>query len=258
MPIDDPQEIIDTIEAYLDGRMSPLERESLENRLDQSPELAEELTRQERLQESLRRLHAPAIPSLDDVESMLQEDLSPASSFQDPLLTRDGRRLIQGLRIVAVAVAASLVCAIVAWQWRHVDARVPFFETRPLVNLYDEAVTNGFRPYYDCHEPERFADTFIRRQGRPLRLTAMAEGSRMLGLSYPGGLSRDTTAILCEVDDEPVMVFVDRESADQIQPKMDRELELRVFREQRDGLVFYEVTPLDAPRVLACLVAVQP
>jgi hypothetical protein len=53
--------------------------------------------------------------------------------------------------------------------------------------------------------------------------------------------------MLCETDGRPVMVFVDR--ADKDQPIADKssDPQLRVFREERDGLVFYEVTPLDRP-----------
>jgi hypothetical protein len=79
----------------------------------------------------------------------------------------------------------------------------------------------------------------------------------MLGLSYPGGLSRDTTAMLSEVEGEPVMVFVDRASADFAGAAMDADPALNVFRDERDGLVFYEVTPLDSPQMTALLRAAE-
>ncbi len=78
----------------------------------------------------------------------------------------------------------------------------------------------------------------------------------MLGLSYPGGLSRNTTAMLCEVDEQPVMVFVDRLGKDE--EVADRQavpsIEWNVFRSVRDGLVFYEVLPFEVLRVAKYLV----
>jgi hypothetical protein len=76
----------------------------------------------------------------------------------------------------------------------------------------------------------------------------------MLGLSYPGGLSRDTTAMLCKVDGKPVMVFVDRPSKDQPLAVEHADAKTHVFRQERDGLVFYEVTPLDGPKVAGAMV----
>ena len=121
---------------------------------------------------------------------------------------------------------------------------------RPLAEVYREIVADGFEPYYECREADRFADTFARRQGVPLALLPLPAGVRMLGLSYPGGLSRDTTGMLCEVDHQPVMVFVDRADADNPAAADGADAATRVFRTERAGLVFYEVTPLDGPRVM--------
>ena len=80
----------------------------------------------------------------------------------------------------------------------------------------------------------------------------MPPGSRMLGLSYAGGLSRDTTAMLCDVDAQPVMVFVDRIAADRPDLVQSDE-DVHVFRSKRHGLVFYEVTPFQHARVVEYL-----
>lgn len=76
----------------------------------------------------------------------------------------------------------------------------------------------------------------------------------MLGLSYPGGLSRDTTAMLCMVDESPVMVFVDRAAADsELAAQVASDSEINVFRSERDGLVMYEVSELETPRAMEFL-----
>jgi len=130
----------------------------------------------------------------------------------------------------------------------------PFFEPRPVAEIYTEIVEAGFEPYYECHDNERFQETFAMRQDVPLRLAQLPQNSRMLGLSYPGGLSRDTTAMLCEVDEQPVMVFVDQLEKDNPLADQNEDSSLNVFREVRDGLVFYEVTPLERPTMTQYLV----
>ena len=90
-----------------------------------------------------------------------------------------------------------------------------YFAARPLAELYQESVANGFEPGYQCEEADRFAATFQRRQGVPLKLLRLPVGMKMLGLAYVGGLSPDTTAMLAQVDGKQVMVFVDRADVDQ-------------------------------------------
>ena len=80
----------------------------------------------------------------------------------------------------------------------------------------------------------------------------------MLGLSYSGGLSRHTTAMLCVVDEQPVMVFVDRVEADRNQLYDDTlEPPITVVRREYRGLVLYEVTPYRQARILDYLVVPQ-
>ena len=75
----------------------------------------------------------------------------------------------------------------------------------------------------------------------------------MLGLSYVHGLSRKTTAMLCYVDGKPVVVFVDRAENDQPGVAETPAEGVHIFRDERDGLVFYEVTPYDDARVTKLL-----
>lgn len=157
---------------------------------------------------------------------------------------------------VAGAAAAALLLIAFAWGQRASRVVSPFFEPAPLVALYQEAVAQGFEPYYECEDSERFAAVFAKRQGLPLRLETMPQGSRMLGLSYPGGISRDTTAMLCEVAGQPVMVFVDRLDADEQVEGIAADADgLHVFRSELANLVVYEVTPLEEPRAASFLTA---
>ena len=97
----------------------------------------------------------------------------------------------------------------------------------------------------------RFADTFEVRHGHRLALSEMPPGTRMLGISYPGGISPNTTAMLGEVDGTPVMVFVDdAANRDQVIESVEQGLDLNVFLVEENGLIFCEVTPLDSARMI--------
>jgi hypothetical protein len=63
--------------------------------------------------------------------------------------------------------------------------------------------------------------------------------------------------MLCENNGAPVMVFVDRAEKDQRIADKNSDPKLHVFREARDGLVFYEVTPLDKPTMMGYLQVVE-
>ncbi len=233
------------IENYLDDALMPHERRELEERLLCDPQLASEIELQRRIDRSLGELF-PLAPATEEHVATIVNRVSDTSP----------RTLRFPGRIWWVA-AAAVGGVLLAWVFSQERNAEPFFKPIPLTQVYASTVAQGFEPYYECEDPERFAQVFASRQGQPLRLLAMPAGSRMLGLSYPGGLSRDTTAILCEVDGIPVMVFVDRATADHSDASevLSESSDLNVFREERDGLVFYEVTPFDSPRALEFLVA---
>ena len=159
--------------------------------------------------------------------------------------------------IALLVTAAFIAWVFVAWQLQFGGSGKdePFFQSRPLVEIYQETIARGFKPYYECRDDERFAFTFELRQGQQLRLAELPKGRQMLGLSYSGGLSRDTTAMLCIVDEMPVMVFVDRVEADRPQAMEEAEAaQLAIVRREYAGLVLYELTPHPQDRVLDYLV----
>ena len=244
------------LDAYLDGQLDSAAREAFEERLSEHPDLQAEVLLQAKVDESLARLFPAGELTDGQFAAMLANaeqsanaggEVSVASSH-----TRENRRAwLAG----TAAVAASLALMAILWQQRRDEKDVVFFQPRPLVEVYQEVVASGFEPYYECREEDRFRSTFLRRQGKELRLNEFPAGMAMMGLSYPGGLSRNTTAMLCRVDGEPVMVFVDRESNDTAIDWQNDQSELHLFRESRHGLVFYEVTPFDSARVTRHLVA---
>jgi hypothetical protein len=235
------------LEAYLDGLLEGPERADVEQSHGPGGELAQNMELQDRIDSRLAHMFRVEAPASGTLAARLIRETRPRAIEAKP-----NRRLAWAAAALAAAAAVGWLIAGMPLPRGHVDQ--PMFAARPLADVYRETVKDGFEPYYECREADRFADTFARRQGVALKLLPMAEGSRMLGLSYPGGLSRDTTAMLCRVDGKPVMVFVDRASADQPNAMDHAGEQAHVFRQERDGLVFYEVTPFDRPRVTEALV----
>lgn len=233
-------------EKFLDNLMNDDERASFAAALQADSGRQAEAELQGRIDDSLRRMFAIAAPPSVIPIATLPIVTLPISAKS---LERPANRPADRRRVAIAALAASLlIAAALTYFWRNGGRDEPYVAARPLVDIYQNAVSSGFEPTYECHEPERFAETFARRQGEPLRLLAMPANMRMLGLAYTGGLSRNATAMLAYVDESPVMVFVDRAKND-VKQAVPSAGDLHVFRDERDGLVFYEVTPLTSPRV---------
>lgn len=230
---------VDTqLEMYLDGLLSGPELLKFEQTLRNDPRRREQVALQAGMDASLARLFPLAQPSATHADAL-------AGKFEPVQLRRRTTRWIVG-----VAAAAAIGAVLLVWRPFGSGHSTPFFRPQPVAELYVQAVDSGFLPYYKCDEADRFAAVFDRRQGLPLRLLPLPEGIEMLGISYPGGLSRDSTAMLCRVDAQPVMVLVDRAQADLPIAQRNDNPSLHVFREERDGLVFYEITPFDEARVI--------
>ena len=241
------------LDAYLDGLLEPAAREAFEQRLRADPKLEREVQQFAELDKSVKRAFPPEQASDAQVEAVLALGLnSPQKVVPSKLPSRSHRLTV---RAALVGLAATVAWMLVVRQIGDDAVEAPYFEPKPVSLVYQEVLDNGFEPYYECRDDQRFADTFLRRQGKALNLATLPQGSHMLGLSYAGGLSRDTTAMLCRVDGQPVMVFVDQLKNDSPLALQHDASKAHVYRVARDGLVFYEVTPFDKPRVIEYLVA---
>ncbi|TWT78555.1 hypothetical protein Pla123a_13480 [Posidoniimonas polymericola] len=236
----------------------PANDEPLEPLLDALPPGPERDAAFARLREAGRGGELDALLAIDDsLHRLFPAAEAPAAQVEaittltaGPAKSQLWRRAVLGAGLGA----AAAVLAAVLLPSAGGPAVAPYFEPTELAALYRDAVDNGFEPYYECEDDDRFAAVFEKRQDAPLVLKEMPPGSRMLGLSYPGGFSRDTTAMLCEVDGQPVMVFVDRQDADRPElADLPAGSGLRVFRSELPGVVLYEVTPLDEPRAASLL-----
>lgn len=235
-------------DAYLDGLVPEDQQADWTRRLERDPSLQCDAALQRRVDETLRAKFPAAAPSPEHLAQVARLQHAAAGG---PAPRRYRRGALLAAAVLVVAVGMALLAGD-----RTVPHQTPFFEPTPLAEVYRTAVASGFQPYYECREPERLTAIFLQRLATRLHLLPMPPGSRMLGLSYPGGLSRDTTAMLCRVDGAPVLVAVDRRQADRKQPApgVYEGQPLHLHRAERDGLVFYEISPFAQPRAMQYLV----
>ncbi len=213
-----------------------------------------------RIGESIRRQYSPTeVPAahLQLIEEKLNQSAESAQIQQQISPSRPWRR-----RAVAALAIAATAATIAFFYWPQLGLE-PSFQQQPLEEIYADAIRRGFTPYYDCGEDARFRSTFLHRHGVALQLATLPDDIQMLGVSYPGGITRQTTAILFVVEKRPVMVFVDIASsqpppsaaADATPPLSDP---VHVYRTEKSGLAFYEVTPLDQARATPLLLSPSP
>ena len=231
------------MDSYLADEMSSSQRREFEEKLRLDPELAKIVEIQKATDDWLVENLTPLPSDPKQIEALLDD---AGESLTLPISTNGSR----SRRVAMLAIAAAIGWLLFAFVFSQPGERPkPFFQPRALAEIYHESVSNGFRPYYNCEDDQRFAATFKQRLGVDLRLGDMPQGSKMLGLSYPGGLSRDTTAILFRVDEKPVMVFVDRVGTEIPAVTIAESSGLHVAHSEVDGLVLFEVTPHPSKRV---------
>ncbi len=246
------------LEMYLDGIMSPAEREAFERKLQTNPAMQKEITLQKNIDQSLHRAFPPPAPS-EALLGILQD----ASSIQEKVpqekatIRSDQPPAKRSVRTVLLVLAASMAWVIVGWRFLDVVGPDDGYRELAMAEIYENRVQSGFKPKWVCEEDREFAETFSERNGQAILLKTLPSGMEMVGLAYLAGIGPKTTTLMARVDGQPVMVFVDRAEEDPTPDQPGWFSGLALFREQRDGLVFYELTPLDQPRVMQWLHAVD-
>ena len=232
------------LNAYLDDQLSPEERAAFEELVQDNEQLLEELKIQTEIKASLKRsFAAPSIPA-----SLLQRiSESEAGQKKTPLSLEDTKRK-KRLQLVLVATAVALIWGILGWNML-VPPKVNEYQQLALHDIYQQSIEQGFEPDWVCKDDHQFAKTFQTRQGQALLLKSIPDGE-MVGLAYLQGLTSETTSMLARVEGKPIIVFIDRVDRD-IQPDEPSKLSgLNLFRKELDGLVLYEITPLNEARVI--------
>ncbi len=217
------------------------ERAETDLAMSSDGQMQRELQLQRQIEESLQRMFVP---------SAAPADLLARLQLRTPLTQPATKSRRNWAKLAFAAIAVSLVWGFLIWQFLPARRSVVEYKNLPLATIYDQTVASGFQPYWVCKDPHEFASTFFTRQGQGLLLGDMPAGTKMEGLAYTGGISPFTTTMLARTDGQPIMIFVDRASAD-IHPVLPKdETKLHLFRKELGPLVLYELTPLDHATVM--------
>ena len=247
---DTPRDFDELATRFHDGLLSPEEQAQVMEQARTNADLAEALDREVQLGAALERAFRPPTATFRGATvdaAPIAEQATVELPDREPTSRKRTR-----LQIASLAVAAVVAWVLFGWQWffGQRDHELAFVE-RPLTEVYHTCVDEGFQPYWICDEADVFADTFKRRQGVALKLQELPTDTRMAGLSYLAGLSEESTSMLAYVDDQPVIVVIDKQENDWGPPiGYDEASKLYVFKEQRAGLSMYEVTPFGEPKLL--------
>lgn len=276
-----PEHAPDALDAYLDGLLEGEELSAFENRLEQDPKLREQVDRQRHIDKSLKRIYAESaggdivtgvsaggsgssvmnrVTEAVDAMAARASDSAASLAGSSPGSWRLFSR--RGLSIAAILVLGALSI------WNIVDQLPGLFSSseqkidryaakpwRNMATVYAEAVETGFAPDWVCETDRIFADTFQDQLGQKLLLGPTPAGVAAVGLSYTNTITDLTICLLARVDEQPVIVFIDRaerdgdhRGADQLLPEGSG---LKLFSRQIGTLVLHELTPLAEPKVLA-------
>lgn len=224
-----------------------------------SPESEDELS--SKVDQSLRKQFSP--PKLDaahlaGIRSEFDSKVTGKQTSSKRRTSEEKQERSKLFVVSSLVLAASVMLALSLYQSGILgiggDNRGPVSKQIALVSIYNDTVDDGFIPYYDCSDEQRFRTTMQHRHGSEMRLDALDGNAKMLGVSYTGGLSRETTAILFEIEGKPVIVFVDKDSVELPDSILDTgESGLFAHRERRDGLTLVELSPFDSVRAAASL-----
>ncbi|MCC6908450.1 MAG: hypothetical protein IT430_10950 [Phycisphaerales bacterium] len=244
------------LDRYLDGLMSAEERSAFEARLAEDAVLAGEIQRQRRIDDGLNRYAQP--PAADRVLAAIRAHIETAGYDEARAEQRPPQ---MKLRLPATwrrfAVAAALLLGIVGiWQIVSVMTGAPEGDYdsgphRSVMQAYHHTVDSGFKEEWVCSDDAVFAMVFQDAFGQMLSMNLpLPPGVDAKGLNFFNIFSNKTIGVLAVVEDQPVMVFIDRLENEDREPPPQSDSGLRVFRRELGSLVLFEVTPLDAPALV--------
>lgn len=265
------QEMKGLLEAYLDHQLDERERQQFEENAQDHPEILKAIELQGKMDASLCKMFTPPkemrikLPSLASLQA--EDDVTDDSletSLEAPVREREHKNSLGGVSrrwlLVALTTAAAIAWMYIGSEFFSSSGREEIaFHQRPLIEIYQQCIDEGFNPYWVCDDETTFANTFENRQGVKLKLGEMPSTQKMVGLSYLAGISRKSTSMLALVDDQPVIVFIDRIENDWKPATGEFPSDgLTVTRTTKNGLVFYEVSPDPTQSVVSSIVVLDP
>ncbi|MFO0838619.1 MAG: hypothetical protein U1D55_08810 [Phycisphaerae bacterium] len=247
-------ETLSRLDAYLDGLLDADARRDFERELLGDAGLREQVTRQRAIDASLKRgFAAPSAEAL--LARVLTQRPKPAPPKPAP------PRVIRLFGPAGMAVAAAVLLISVGSSWylwqtlsSSVDTGPLPIPVRPLLAVaaaYQEALDNGFKPFYPCRSDQELAGTIYKQLNQGLLWANIPTNVSLLGLIPTRVVSQKTIMMLARVDGKPVVLLIDRACDEKAPPSPPPpESGLKMFRSVVGELVLYEVTPLDKPSLL--------
>lgn len=241
----DNQQMQDLINAYVDDEMEQKQREKFQQRLAEDESLRAELELQQKIDDGLARLFTPT--------SKGNIAVTPGNSNlkfpQGTKASNRGSRIFSARRFAAAAAIAGGIFG----SWLTFNALKPTGTNRPqwqsIEAVYALAKADQVEVWL-CEDEAEFADVFKNGYDQPLVLPFdTPQGIEVIGLAYKYTISRYTICLLSTVNNEPVVVFIDRIEAG-ARPQLDNTSNLRLFEKRVGRLVLYEVTPWQEPGLL--------
>lgn len=238
---ENPSEMHESLERYLDGVMDAREREAFEREIGRDGELRAQVEAQREIDRVLiERFGARGVrPAEGEGSRSAGED----SGDLPRGLTREraGRR---GRRAGLIAAGVLLVVGVGAYVML-MPARAPFDQPG---EVYARIVASGFEPREVCTDDAAFRDWMARKFDQALVIPSDSPGVELVGWDYTRVLTTRTGVLLARVEGREVIVLVERRKDALRLARASHGL--RVFRRDVGGVSLYEVTPMDEARLL--------
>ncbi|MCH8212041.1 MAG: hypothetical protein IIB99_11815 [Planctomycetes bacterium] len=236
------------LDAYLDGGMTPDERAAYQREIESDETVHDQVELQQDIDKSLRRLFAP--PSADRVTAGIAEVRQSKSHKLPTPATKRGGGAVPRRLAAAAAIVAGIFGGWLIWNAVGPTGSGGYGEWRSFEIVYADSVANDMEPEWTCDTESEFADSIRSHFGQAAVIPfELPDGIAALGLAYCNSISRRTVYLLAEVNDEPVVVFIDRVEADPGQT-VDETSGLNLFNRRLGLLVLYELSPLEKPALL--------
>jgi hypothetical protein len=227
--VNTPHDWQDQLDLFLDGLLPEAERAAFVLKLESSPELRAAVEAQRRIDDSLRRQFCP--PSFEaDVPSFgrAAADTAPLAIIRPAAV----RRWKLWAAAAAVVLATSAVVSLIP-------------RTTPLEELYQRQVALGFSPDVTCTSIPAFGQWLEENYGSRIAPDQEHPNIEYAGWSYSRTISGYTGLLLAKVEGRQVLVVLDKQAEVAARPpRPEAGKDLKVFRRDLGGLVFFEITPL--------------
>lgn len=238
-----------TLDDYFDGLLDEESRRRFEEKLEQDPGLRAQMERQNVLNDALNRMCVPTAGSQERVFEAVRQagTTAKASVTQSGAMPFYRRRWAIAALLALSMVAAWRLAGVIEQRRSAGDGYGP----KPWTSMatYYRQVESDFKPEWVCKDDAEFANAFKKRLRQPALVAATTGPIVGLGLGYANCLSPRTMTYLALVQDQPVVVFVDKLKNDS-HPELPLDSGLHLFRKELDQLILYEVSPLTEPHVL--------